>query len=517
MKRIFLHITFFFFVVSITAQEIYNVEDCRRMALEHNSSIKIANENVKVARSMKKAAFTQFLPNFSAIGAYSWQQKNLSLLPDDAYLPVGVPQADGTIGIGVGPNSTPTPNADGTFKFEDAAINNNFTMIDGKPVPLNNQGQPFDPSKNPNELMWKNYAILPKDALEMDMKNVFVGGINFVQPIFMGGKIVQLYSIAGFGEKIAEARNENAITDLILEVDEAYWRVVSLENKVKLAKEMNATVAKLDSNMTALHEEGMATKADVLKVKVKLNEAELSVVKAENGLNLSRMALNQVCGLPLDKKIMLVDEELDENMEIPQIIPIEEALSYRSEIKMLTQMKNMAKANEKMMISRFLPTVALTGNYMVTNPNAFNGFDKSFDGMFRFGVVAKIPIFHFGEKIHTLKSSRAKSVIANLEIKDAKEKIELQINQSSYKTMESIKKQAKTQKNVENAEENLMYANEGFKEGVITASDVLMAQTAWLSAKSENIDATIDVKLNNLYLQKSMGTLLPSLSNISNQ
>ena len=154
---------------------------------------------------------------------------------------------------------------------------------------------------------------------------------------------------------------------------------------------------------------------------------------------------------------------------------------------------------------------------MVTNPNAFNGFDKSFDGMFRFGVVAKIPIFHFGEKIHTLKSSRAKSVIANLEIKDAKEKIELQINQSSYKTMESIKKQAKTQKNVENAEENLMYANEGFKEGVITASDVLMAQTAWLSAKSENIDATIDVKLNNLYLQKSMGTLLPSLSNISNQ
>ena len=132
--------------------------------------------------------------------------------------------------------------------------------------------------------------------------------------------------------------------------------------------------------------------------------------------------------------------------------------------------------------------------------------------MFSFGVVAQIPLFHFGEKIHTLNASRASSVVAGLELKDAEEKIELQINQTAYKTTESLKKQLQTQKNVENAQENLMYANEGFTEGVITASDVLMAQTAWLSAKSENIDAAIDVKLSNLYLQKSLGTLLPSTS-----
>lgn len=516
MRKLFLHITLFL-SVSLAAQEVYNVDDLRRMALEHNSSIKIANENIKAARSLKKAAFTQFLPNFSAVGAYSWQEKNISLLPDDAYLPVGVPQADGSVGIGVGPNSKPTPNADGTFRFEDAAINNNFTMIDGKPVPLNNQGQPFDPSKTPNDLMWKNYAILPKDALEMDMKNVFVGGINFVQPIFMGGKIIQLYSIAGYGEKIAEARSENAIADLILEVDEAYWRVVSLENKVKLAKEMNATVAQLDTNITALFDEGMATKADVLKVKVKLNEAELSVIKAENGLSLSRMALNQICGLDLEEKITLIDEDLNEMPVLLTAVSTEEALKNRPEIKMLSQKKNIAKAQEKLSISRFLPTVALTGNYMVTNPNAFNGFDKSFDGMFRFGVVAKVPLFHFGEKIHTLRSSRASGVIAELEMKDAQEKIKLQINQSTYKNRESLKKQIQTQKNVENAEENLRYANDGFQEGVITANDVLMAQTAWLSAKSESIDAAIEVKLSNLYLQKSMGTLISSLPYISNK
>ncbi|HZJ79012.1 MAG TPA: TolC family protein [Dysgonamonadaceae bacterium] len=510
MRKLFLHITLLL-AVPMAAQTVYNVEDCRKMALEHNASIKIAKKNVEAARSMKKAAFTHFLPDFSATGAYAWNQKNMSLLPHDLMLPVGVKQPDGSLGIGVGPGSTPSPNADGTFSFEDAAISNNFTLVDGQPVPLNANGQPFDPSTNPGDLQWKNHAIFPKQIFEMDVRNVFVGGINFLQPIFMGGKIKQMYSIAGYGEKIAEARSQDAITDLLLEVDESYWRVVSLENKVKLAHELKNVVSKLDTNITALFDEGMATKADVLKVKVKMNEADLSIIKAENGLSLSRMALNQVCGLPLDEQINLEDADLDRNPDLVQVIPTQEALDKRPEIQMLTQVANIAKAKEKVMFAELLPTVALTGGYVVTNPSSFNGFDNKFGGMFNFGVVAKVPLFHFGERIHTLNASRASKVVAALELEDAKEKIELQINQSVHQTNESLKKQMQTQKNVESAEENLMYANEGFNEGVITASDVLMAQTAWLSAKSENIDATIDVKLHNLYLQKSLGTLAPPL------
>lgn len=70
-----------------------------------------------------------------------------------------------------------------------------------------------------------------------------------------------------------------------------------------------------------------------------------------------------------------------------------------------------------------------------------------------------------------------------------------------------MKKKTASQHNIEQADENLRYANEGFKEGVITSTDLLGAQTAWLSAKSENIDACIDAKLCNLYLAKSLGTL----------
>lgn len=506
MKKIISILLFTCSFAFVNAQQTLSLQQCRELALEHNKSLKIAEENVRAAQQLSKAAFTQFLPNFSAFGNYTWNQKNISLLGEDAHLPVGVIDKNGKFGIGT-PTSMPKPNGDGTFSFDGLAIDNKFAIIEKQPVPLDAEGKPFNPETNPEKLQWKNHALLPKSAMEFDMHNIFVGGISFVQPIFMGGKIVQLNNIAKYNEKIAEARVQDKTEALLVNVDEAYWRVVSVENKVNLAKEFRNLIAKLDTNMTAMQEEGVATKADALKVKVKLNEAEVALAKAENGLNLSRMALNQLCGLPLQEKVVLTDTNLDGATDIQPMLSIDQVWQNRPEIKMLTQAGNIAEANKKLMVSRFLPNIALTGSYITTNPNSFNGYEKKFGGMFTVGVSAIVPLFHFGERVHTLNAARSSAVIAKLEMEEAKEKIELQVSQNSFRITESLKKQEATRKNIEQAEENLSYANEGFDAGVITSTDLLMAQTAWLSAKSEYIDATVDVKLNNVYLKKSLGVL----------
>ena len=64
-----------------------------------------------------------------------------------------------------------------------------------------------------------------------------------------------------------------------------------------------------------------------------------------------------------------------------------------------------------------------------------------------------------------------------------------------------------TRKNMEKAEENLRNAQIGFEEGVLTTDNVLEAQTAWLQAQSEKIDAEIDVLLCEVYLSKDMGLM----------
>jgi len=495
MKKIVLGFIAVVASLQLYSQKVIQLEDCRQMALTHNKSLQMAQESVNAARELKKSAFTQFLPNFSANGTYTWNQKNLSLLSGDAMLPVG------------------TKMADGSFGFTADQISNKWTLINGQAVPLDATNTPFNPKTSPDKIQWKGYALLPKESMEFDIKNVFAGTIGFIQPLFMGGKIRELYHMAGYSENLAIAQHENKVTELLLEVDEAYWRVVSIENKVNLAKEYRNLIAQLDTNVSAMMEEGVATKSERLKVKVKLNEADITLTKAEDGLNLSKMALNQLCGIPLDENYTLGDQEL-EIETVTQLVPADQAILNRPEIKALTQVENMAKSNEKIMLSRFMPNIGLTGNYLISNPNSFDGFKNEFGGMFTVGIVANIPLFHFGDKFHTLNAAKSQHRIATLQLEETKEKMQLQIRQNSYKVSESLKKKVSTQHNINQAVENLRYATEGFKEGVITSTDLMGAQTAWLSAKSENIDANIDSKLCNLYLAKSLGTLnAPVLKN----
>ena len=72
---------------------------------------------------------------------------------------------------------------------------------------------------------------------------------------------------------------------------------------------------------------------------------------------------------------------------------------------------------------------------------------------------------------------------------------------------EANKKLEMAKASIERANENLRTANLGFSEGVISSTTVMEAQTAWLQAQSQKIDAEIDVKLSQVNLQKALGTL----------
>ena len=479
-------------VYSLQAQSILSIEECRRLALEHNRSLMISQEKAKIASETRKSVFTQFLPNFSANGTYMRNEKNISLLSEDALLPIG------------------TKMTDGSFGFRQDQISNQWIKVsDGVYAPLDANGVPFDPKVNPEKIIWKNYALLPKEAMEFDSKNIYAGNVGFIQPLFLGGKIRELYKMSRSAETVAKLEEEKAADDLIMEVDEAYWRVVSIENKNKLAKEYCNLMTKLEENVKVMIEEGVATKADLLRVMVKKNEAEMILVKAENGLRLSKMALNQICGLELDKEIVLSESNLD---VIDEVVPvngsIESMINNRFEIKALTEAKNIAGSSYKIAQSRFMPNLVLSGNYIISNPNVYNGYSNKFSGMYSFGLVLNVPIFHFGDRIHTLKAAKSEVKIAGLQIEEAREKIELQVNQSKFKIDEAKRKLKMTDKSVEQANENLKFANEAFDAGLVSSTDLMTAQTAWLSASSENIDTKIEVKLCELYLKKALGKSL---------
>lgn len=470
------------------AATVYSLEEFRALALQESKSVLISQEKIKVATELKKAAFTQFFPNFSANGMYMWNQKNISILGEDALLPVG------------------TKMGDGSFGFRQEQVNNKWTMVNGQPVPLDANGKPFDPKAEPGKILWKDYAYLPKEAMEFEMQHVFAGGVGFVQPVFMGNKIRELYKIAKSNEQVAEIQHSDELQKLMLEVDEAYWRTVSLMNKQKLARQFRALLEKLNKDVEAMLAEGVATKGDLLNVRVKLNEASLACTKAENGVALSRMALFQLCGLDMSGDYRLKDEDIEQSViGVPEGIDMGRVLDMRPEIRQLEQLGKIAHSNVNIMRSRFMPNLAVAGNYMFSNPNVFNGFSHKVSGMFNASVVLNVPLFHFGDKVHTLRAAKSQAKMVEYKIEEAKEMITLQVTQSNFRVNEANRKLEAANSNIAAADENLKLANEAHKEGLISITDLMVAQTAWVSANSERIDAGIEVRLCELYLKRAKG------------
>lgn len=468
------------------SQRILSLDSCRNLAIQNNKELRIAQEKINAAHYNKKAAFTNYLPKFDIMATYMRTQKEISLLSDEQKNSIS------NIGTATG--------AQLQQQFQQIAASDPMLaqilkplqgIIPGLTAGLNGVGEGL------------------VDALRTDTRNMFAGAATLTQPLFMGGKIIAYNKITKYAEQLAQMQHATGMEDLILNTDKAYWQVVSLVNKKKLAESYLKLLETLDSDIEKMIAEGVATKADGLSVKVKRNEAEVTLMKVENGLNLSKMVLCQICGLPLDSDISLADENM-ENLTLPNLYTesnVNTALANRHELKSLELASQIYRQKVNVVRSEFLPTLALTANYAVTNPSLVNGFENKFRGFWAAGVVLKIPVFHWGEGIYKVRAAKAEANIARYQLEDVKEKVELQVTQSSYKVNEATKQLHMAEQNMDKAEENLRFATLGFKEGVIPTSNVLEAQTAWLSAQSGKIDAQIDMKMSELYLLKSMGTL----------
>ena len=457
MKRTILLLAFVVTVSCMHDQRMLTLEECRNLAIQNNKELQISGEKIKMADNEKKAAFTKYFLQLSANGAYMWNQKDINLL-------------------------------------DMGALSSSLSSSLGGLAQLP---------------MIQHLMSGVNDMQHLDVQNIWVGNVSLVQPVFMGGKIVNYNQITKFAKQLAESMNNLQLQDLIYKTDETYWQVISLVNKKKLADAYVDLLRKMDSDVTAMIYEGVATEADGLSVKVKLNEAEMAQTKVENGLALTRMLLAQICGLSLEEDLSLADEKLDNfPVETTQAsADLNEAFMNRNELRSLDLATKIYKRKERIALAEMLPNVALAANYFVTNPNVFNGFKNDFAGMFNVGVMVKVPLSGWWEGTYRRNSAKAETRIKTLEWQDAREKIELQVNQSVYKVNEAGKKLIASSRNMENAEENLRRANFGFEEGVIPALNLMEAQTAWVSARSSLIDAQIEVKLTEVYLSKALGKL----------
>ena len=494
MKHKFLILALTTLATSAQAQQTLTLDSCRAMALRNNKTLSASRLQLDMARYNKKAAKTKYLPHISALGGYELTSREISLLSKDQKSALS----------NAGTNTTGALHNDIAGALTNLAQQGILT-----PEQASNLGGMFGQvgSKIGEAVNHVGQNIV--DAFRTDTRQMYALSIMLTQPVYMGGAIIAANRMAAIGEEMAQNNIEASTQNTLHSIDQAYWTVVSVHHKKQLAESYLAVVKKLDDDVSKMIREGVATRADGLKVDVKVNEAEMSLTQAENGLALAKMLLCQLCGMDVDSDITLADENSENLTSQSDDTQADRsvAMENRPELKLLQNSADMSRQATKLVRAAYLPQVLLTGGYVATNPNVFNGFERKLSGMWNVGVMVRVPLWNWMEGTYKVRASRIATTIVELERDDIREKIDLQVSQSQFKVKEANRRLAMATKNVENAEENLRCANLGFKECVIPTTDVMAAQTAWVQAQSQKIDAEVDVKMSQVNLKKALGVL----------
>lgn len=427
------------------AQRVLPLDSCRSLAKEHSRTLQQKDEEIKAAHAKKQQVMTNFFPQVAARGVYLHMQKELHLIDWDK--PLG---------------------------------HLNFLI----PERLRHLGT-------------------------VDLRNLWVGNVTAIQPLFLGGKIISGYKMASLAERLQGELRQTAETEVETKLDETYWQVVSLRSKERLLDQLVRLLEQTVKDVDASIDAGVATKADGLSVRTKLSEAEVKRSQVVNGLELSRMLLADLCGLSEDEPFTLAEEgHLQELLLSTQTAPIardedtEAAIERRSEIRSLRLVDSIYSKRVNMESASLFPKLYGVASYSTTNPNSFQGQKKEFGGQYYLGLMLEVPISDLFSGTFKRRQAKAEHRVKQLELAEARSKINLQIKQALRTADDARRAYTTALSAVKMAEENMRYAKAGYDEGVIPLLNYTMAQTAWMSAQDSLIDAQIRVLLTESKLKK---------------
>lgn len=484
-------------VVQAQDNKCLTLDECRSMAIANNKGLEQARISKDMAHYDRAIARANYFPNINAAGTYMYSTMEVNLIDRDLS---DILKTAGTRIQG--------------------SVDSKIEAIQGLIMSKEQLRQEFAGSP-----MWQTVmgGISLADIsqiinsicgridqlLHPDLRNTAAIGVTLVQPVFVGGKIVAYNRIAALAEELAQSKYDTEYQQTVVDVEQAYWQVISVAAKKELAKTYSDFLVTTLHNAELLVKEGVFTESNYLAVKVKSNEADMMLTQATNGLVLSKMLLCKLIGLPLDSQITLADERIDQ-IPVPsahQTKSMEQVINDRPELRSLNSAVKIYDQKVKVARSAMLPTVAINASWMTTNPSMIDGFHNRFSGFFNAGVMVKIPVFHGFEALNKTRKAKAEAALYRSKYEDTKNLINLELTQLYSRRREALDRLVMSQSDLECAEENLRMAMLGFEEGVMESNVTLAAQAAWLKAHSQCIDAGIELQMIESNLNRAEGNI----------
>jgi outer membrane protein TolC len=446
------------------SQTYLTLDSCRTMALTHNNQAKIAQTQLDKMRYEVNAYRANFFPRVSLRGMYLFTTGSFDY---NKHFDL---------------TNTSLPNMISQLPLPDWA----FGYINGY---LNT--------------LYKQVSI--DLDLNLKLNNTFLAGIQFEQPVFMGGKIATAYRMSKIGRQLAQLNRSRSEAEILLKTDQAYWQYAKVMELYATAIKYKEAVENLLIDAQNGVETGLLSENDRMKVQVKLGDATLMVKKAENGKRLAQMNLSMIIGLNLFSPLVLLDTLQD---DIPLLLLDEiPNVTVRTEYALLQKQVELKKQQINLTRSDFLPQIALAGGYYYLNGLWLN--DNKLLNQFSFSALISlsIPITQWGEGAYRIRSAKADWQIATYQMLETTDLLQLEITQAYNTLDEAALKMEIARTEYQQTQENLRIISDRYELGMLTLSALLEAQTLWQQAGANYTEAKANLHIAKTDYLRTIGSL----------
>lgn len=426
---------------SVSAQEVLTLDQCRELALRHNIAIRNSSLQSEATREVRREAFTKYFPQVSATGMAFKTNTDALRIKKSGELPIPpVPE--------LLPEGGALP-----YSFEFGLIRKGFSV-----------------------------------------------GIGAVQPVFMGGEIINGNKLAEVGEAVAELQSRQSADQVRLTVEQYYWQIAVLKAKRGTIDDVMALLDTLEKQVSVAVKAGVVLRNDLLEVQLRQNEMETARMELDNGISILSVMLGQYIGMGV--KPVNIASDIDDNVKpaAPDeyFINPADALFATTDYQLLQQNVRAADLRKRMAVGNNLPKVGVGAMY------SYNGLDGDTHGFGAIFAAVTIPISGWWGGSHAVKQSKLKLEMARNQLTDDSELLQVKMTNAWNDMNTSYEKIDVARLSIAQATENLRINENCYRAGTVTINDLLKAQTLYRQSHDRFIDAYGDYRIKTTeYLQST--------------
>ncbi len=354
-------------------------------------------------------------------------------------------------------------------------------------LPNSIQNLPFGPISN---------VIGPTNQYDLSLQGSYT--------LFDSGRRKASVRKAAASARAASQGASQAGQDTVMGVYRAYYGLLAAQANLSVARESlkrSEAHLRLAESRKAV---GAVPLADVLRARVGVANARLALVSAGSAVDVARGDLNTAMGRPAETPLRIEDVKGAPLPPRPFSMDsaMKTAVARRPDLQAAVSRESAGREAVKAAKSAYGPTV--------TAQAAYGRLDSTFFPMDRdwaVGVAVRIPVFTGFERGHELARARAELA----QVQNRRQEAELDVRRQVWTAHADVEKTYNSVLAVKalnaDARESLRMADERYKVGAGTITDLLDAETNLAEAQAAQVRSNFDCRVAKAELERALGDL----------